>query len=279
MKQNKLARILNPLIIKLGRRIEKRQFSGIPIVIGACPRSGTTILLSILGAHPDIFAIPNQTYTFDRWEEYRKNGSDTIHYKPVRMDRLYREFLYNRVPKGPSRWLEKTPKHLISFHKILDYMGENVQLIHVIRDGRDVVTSKHPRHNPDEYWVPVERWVKEVEYGLSFEGHPQVLNVRYEDFVLEFEKTMHKVYAFLNEPVPNDLDHWIERTNVKKSKHWDSPVQNLYSKSIARWKKPEHAKRIEEFMANEQAVALLERLGYGSYPPVSPLAKGGLKGV
>lgn len=266
MKQNKLARILNPLIIKIGKRIEKRQFSGTPIVIGACPRSGTTILLSVLGAHPNIFAIPNQTYTFDRWEEYKENGTGKIRYKPIRMDRLYREFIYNRVPKGPTRWLEKTPKHLISFHKILDYMGENVQLIHVIRDGRDVVTSKHPRHNPHDYWVPVERWVKEIKYGLSFKDHPQVLNVRYEDFIMDFENTMKGVYKFLKEPVPENMDQWIERTNVKRSKHWDSPVQNLYSKAIARWKDPRHAQRVAEFMANKEAVALLEKLGYTIEP-------------
>lgn len=35
-----------------------------PIVIGGCGRSGTTLLLSILGAHPDIFALASELYPF-----------------------------------------------------------------------------------------------------------------------------------------------------------------------------------------------------------------------
>jgi hypothetical protein len=35
-----------------------------PIIIGGCARSGTTLLLSVLSCHPNIYAIPDETYTF-----------------------------------------------------------------------------------------------------------------------------------------------------------------------------------------------------------------------
>jgi len=274
MKKKPIRSLFRPLVIKLGKRIADKQFSGRPIIIGACPRSGTTILLSVLGAHPNIFAIPNQSYAFDQWEKVKNPGNGSSNYQPFRIDRLYREFLYSKVPTEPTRWLEKTPKHIKSFHKILDYMGENVQLIHLIRDGRDVVTSKHPKHRPGEYWVPVNRWVDDVSLGLSLQKHPQVLNVRYEDFIQDFENTMNKVYSFLNEEKPSSLDSWKEDTNIKKSKHWDKPVQGLYKDAIQRWQRPEHKTRIEEFMQNKTAVSLLDELGYLQEPEVKDKSNG-----
>ncbi len=253
---------INPLIIKLGKGKEKKYFSEEPIIIGACPRSGTTILLSILGAHERIYAIPKQTYAFDKWMEETDPHSGKITYTPFRIDRLYRELLLRRIPWGAKRWLEKTPKHIRSFAKIIDYFDERVKLINVIRDGRDVVTSKHPKHNPGQYWVSVGRWVSDVSIGLSLAQHPCVLNVRYEDLITEFEKTMLKIYDFLGEQAGASLQSWKEKTNIKKSMHWDKPVQDLYSHALARWKKPQHQKRIAEFMENERAVALLKELGY-----------------
>ncbi len=259
---NPIKKIINPAIILLGKKIEKKHFSDEPIIIGACPRSGTTILLSILDAHPNIFGIPNQTYAFDRWEEYNDPETEATKYRLTRIDRLYREFILNKIPSTAVRWLEKTPKHIRSFNKILNYFDDKVKLIHVIRDGRDVVTSKHPKHTPDEYWVSPERWINDVNIGLDLEGHPSVINVRYEDLITDFESSMMQIYNFLDEQPPESLSSWKQDTNIRKSKHWAAPVQDLYSDAIARWKKPEHRQRIEEFMTNKQAVELLDKLGY-----------------
>jgi len=253
---------INPLAVAAGKRIEKKHFSKVPIIIGACPRSGTTILLSILDAHPNIFGIPNQTYAFDRWEEYENAKTKGKKYRLLRIDRLYREFVKNKIPPTALRWLEKTPGHIRSFNKILSYYDDKVKLIHVIRDGRDVVTSKHPKHSPHKYWVSPSRWVREVNVGLDLEGHPSVINVRYEDLITDFENTITKIYKFLDEQPPDSLTSWKEETNIRKSKHWAAPVQDLYSDAIARWKKPEHKKRLDEFMSNEQAVELLKKLDY-----------------
>ena len=253
---------LNPLIIKSGKKIEQKKFPEIPIIIGACPRSGTTLLLSILGASERIFAVPNQTYAFNRWIEEINPDNGEITYTALRIDRLYREFLYNRIPPKAVRWLEKTPKHVKSYKKILQYLNNRVYIINMIRDGRDVVTSKHPKIRSDRYYLEAERWVEDVNLGLDLEGHPQVLNIRYEDLVDKFEITMHKIYNFIKEEVPESLLSWNKETTIKRSKHWAKPVQGLYKDSIKRWQKPEHKEKIDRFMQNEEAVALLKKLGY-----------------
>ena len=35
-----------------------------PLIIGGCGRSGTTLLLSVLSAHPKVLAIPHETEAF-----------------------------------------------------------------------------------------------------------------------------------------------------------------------------------------------------------------------
>ncbi|MBN1408017.1 MAG: sulfotransferase [Calditrichaceae bacterium] len=259
---NPLKKLINPIIIKLGSRIEKKQFTGIPIIIGACPRSGTTILLSILGAHPNIYAIPNQTYAFDRWENISSHNEENKKWRPTRLDRLYLQFIIHRIPKTAKRWLEKTPKHVRSFEKILDYFQDRVKLINILRDGRAVVVSKHPKHKPDQYWISVERWIEDVNIGLKLDNHPSVLNIKYEDLINEFEKTMVRIYEFIGEEKPENLNEWINNTNIKKSMHWAAPVQNIYAHAMDRWRKPEHAERVKEFMNNPEAVNLLKKLGY-----------------
>ncbi len=257
-----LKKLIFPYITKLGIKIERKHFSGIPIIIGACPRSGTTILLSILGANPNIFAIPKQTYAFDSWEEDIRKKDGKGKWRPTRLDRLYLQFLIHHIPKKAKRWLEKTPKHVRSFEKILDYFQNRVKLINMIRDGRAVVTSKHPKHKPDQYWVSVERWIEDVNIGMKLENHPSVLNIKYEDLIRDFNRTITKVYEFIEEERPENLEEWIEKTNIKNSMHWAAPVQNLYSHTMNRWRKPEFTERVKEFMNNPEAVILLKKLGY-----------------
>ena len=101
-----------------------------------------------------------------------------------------------------------------------------------------------------------------AQIGLIFKNHPQVLTVRYEDLILDFISTMKVVYEFINLNIPETLHTWEETTNIRRSKHWDKPVQDLYHSSIGRWKNPEFNTRIEKFLKHPHAVRLLKTLGY-----------------
>ncbi len=246
---------LNPIIRFLGRRKERKYFSGDPIVILAAPRSGTTLLLSILDSFPTIYSIPEQTYGLARWK--KKKGK----WYPNRIDRIYRELLKRNIPDTVTRWCEKTPRHIKHIDKILDYYP-NMKALHIVRDGRDVVTSKHPKHRPDEYWVSIQRWVTDVSLGLKYADHPRVLTLKYEDLIYNYDQEIKRITEFLGEKFVPKKEEWMKLTSLKKSKHWKKPVQNLHSNSIGRWKKPEHAGRVKELMNNPAAVKLLKKLNY-----------------
>lgn len=250
---------INPVIRNIGRVIDKGYFPGVPIFVTASPRSGTTLLLSILGAHPNIYAVPEQTYAFDRWTKvpfrpYRKY--------PYRIDRLYREFILHGFDRSANRWCEKTPRHVESIEKIVEFYSGRVQIIHLIRDGRDVVVSSHPFHTYRQYWVSVNRWLKSVRAGWSLRDKPYLHTVFYEDLVKDYRSEIRKICDFLNEPFTEDMENWFEETNVKESIHLGGKLQPVHTGAVGKWKRPEHRERVAEFMADPEAVAMLRELGY-----------------
>ncbi len=250
-----------PIINYFGSKKESRHFSDPPIIIGACGRSGTTILLSILDAHPHIYSIPEQTYAFMKWRRVGNSENGGSRYTAAGYYRLYRNLLFRRIPESTTRWCEKTPMNVRYFEQILDYFGDHVRLIHIVRDGRDVVTSSHP-YAPGEYWVPISRWINDVSAGLRFIDHPQVLTIRYEDLINSYQDTIKKICDFLCEECTPHMYSWIEHTRVRKSRHWFGTVKDLYTSSIGRWKEEKHRERVDELLADKKAVELLNRFGY-----------------
>jgi len=250
---------INPVIRNIGRVIDKKHFPGIPIFVTASPRSGTTLLLSILGAHPNIYAVPEQTYAFSRWtrtpfRRYREY--------PYRIDRLYREFILKGFDRSANRWCEKTPRHVEYIEKIVEFYGGSVQIIHLIRDGRDVVVSSHPTHTGRHYWVSANRWLKSVQAGWSLREKPYLHTVFYEDLVRDYRSEIREICDFLNEPYTKSLENWIDTTNIRESIHIGGKLQPVHTGAVGKWKRPEHRERVAEFMTDPDAVAMLRELGY-----------------
>ncbi len=234
------------------KRLSQRE----PILIGGCGRSGTTLLLSILGAHPSVFAIPHETRTFTRWKRDGLGGE-----VPDTWTRFCWYVLWYRSSRTNTRWCEKTPMNVKHIGRIEKFLNQSFRFIHIIRDGRDVLTSKHPR-DPKHYWVPVKRWVNDTKRGLEFREHPCVLTIRYEDLVISFSETIEEICRFLDEHPDKAMYKWYESSNVKKSGAWFNSSQGLHKDPENRWERPEHRERYKEIMNNPEAVELLRELGY-----------------
>ena len=213
------------------------------IVVGGAGRSGTTLLLSILGSHSSVHAFDEELYCF--------------YPNPPRIRKLINAI--DDSGEKDKRWCEKTPKNVKIFGNLLHTFEKHVKLIHVIRDGRDVITSVHPAHT-GRYWVSTERWIEDVEAGLEHDEN--VYRVKYEDIVLNTEKTLRSLCKFIEEPFEEEMMNYALKTSVANNIAWENAAQPIHSTNIGKWKSPEHAKVIEEFMNNEKAVSLLKKLGY-----------------
>lgn len=251
-----------PLIRDLKRFIKiKFTLYKPPILIVGCARSGTTLLASILSAHPIIIVIPYETRVFSSiTEEFKKKINLIV---PFPIHKLYDFFFYSKIKRTANRWCEKTPKNVTKIDQILKYFGTNVKIIHIIRDGRDVVTSLGDE--PSTFWVSLERWINDVKAGLKFKNHPQVLTIKYEDLVLKFETTIAIICNFLKIKCGKYILNW-SKYNVE---YYRDPyslkgrkMNGLYANSIGRWKNFENNKVIKEFMENPEAISLLNYLKY-----------------
>ncbi len=246
---------ITSFIVARGKLIEMKRFPEAPVYIGGCGRSGTTLLLSILSSHKDIFACPKELNLFFDAEISGEKVEVPMIY------RLYRTFLTESIKSSAKRYCEKSPANVQRIEAIDKYHKGNFKLIHIIRDGRDVVLSKHPT-KIDTHWVEPARWVRDVTLGLASKDHPGVHTIHYENLVNKFEETISGVCRFLDIPLSDEILHWHKNTTVRKNRALYSPIKEISSSSIGKYKLAEHQERLKEFMENKEAVELLEKLGY-----------------
>ncbi len=223
-----------------------------PILIGGCGRSGTTLLLSILGSHPKIHAINREAGLFAHPKLNRRSNFIT------RLN-ISAELFKDRK-KTAIRYVEKTPKNINNLSRSFKFFNSKLKFIHIVRDGREVITSRHPSAK-DKYWVSFERWVNDVSNGLEYSNNPNVLLVKYEDLVSEFDKTIVLIFDFLDLELANEVYDYTKHTSVQKNNAWDDVIKNLY-KSRSRSKNTNDMKRISSFMQNPKVIKLMKKLNY-----------------
>lgn len=244
-----------PLLTIAGRRIEKRRFTMPPVYIGGCGRSGTTLLLSILSAHNKIFACPRELNLFEK-SEFTETGIVA-----PKFYRLYRTFLQNRIQSSADRYCEKSPANIRYIPQIDRFHQGNFKLIHIVRDGRDVILSKHPR-GKREYWVEPLRWIEDVTAGLAYSGHPAIHLVKYEDLVTDYEQTIGSICHFLEIPLSQELLSWHKHATVRENNALFKTIGEINTASIGKWKRAENKERTEQLTHDLRAVELLKKLGY-----------------
>jgi hypothetical protein len=169
----------------LRRRVERP-----PIVIAGCGHSGTTLLLSILDAHSGIFGIPYEA-------KLGKSEGAEFWKKTALFDKW-------TIAAGKTRWVEKTPANVFYLERLYEYLPD-LKVIIMVRDGRDVACSmavrfEHSMGGRGPAFVHgVQRWVDENTRWMTYRDHPQLLMVKYEDLIRDFEGTARRVTGFLGE--------------------------------------------------------------------------------
>jgi hypothetical protein len=134
------------------------------VFLVGCPRSGTTLLQALLGAHKEIASFP-ESHVFLEGRRLRARlapglvarGHLTRFAREVQAGTLYRprrlalrpqtyqldlvQLLDDLTREREKRlWIEKTPNHVLSIPEIRRLVPSS-KFIHLIRDGRAVVAS------------------------------------------------------------------------------------------------------------------------------------------
>lgn len=176
---------------------------------------------------------------------------------------------------GKPHWLEKSPANV----RYLSFLFRNFpksRFVHVIRDGRDAICSlrkyrsfvyrdgeRIPSHIENSLAKAVKLWTEDVESGLRFRGHPQYLEIRYRDLVIDTEMTLRKVCGHLDVNFSSSILEHHKHAKESGSDFITSSagaVRPPNTKSMGRWKTD--LTHEDAVFVQEKAGHLLQKLGY-----------------
>ena len=235
------------------------------IFIFGPPRSGTTWLLNLLKAHPDVVAAtvdnldvrirPGTTLETNAFQERR----------PFTDEELRERFARLSEANPGCRVVEKTPVHVFEADRIRRIFPDSA-LVLTVRDGRDVVNSMlHISRDPDRWWKAVPdtaagaalMWLSYAEAGARcVEAHdPHV--VSYESLIADPGGCLTELLEALGlstESVPVQLRAAQGGKGI--------PLAGVYREgSSGTWRRDLSERELDEIDA--VAGSMLRRLGYG----------------
>lgn len=256
------------------------------IAIGGCARSGTTLLRVILDSHPEVVVGPPTNIfiptpldlsdiafrlALDETRLAQKINQCTDRVKFIELVAAEAKEVYNK-----RVWGDKTARNVHRFGWILEHFP-NAHVIHVIRDGRDVICSlrTHRRREvidgqlfPTTTRVPLglcsARWVNAVETGISYRGNHRYHEVRYEDLVFRPWATVVRVCEFLGLKFdPAMLSFHLFGGPLREPRRFPQNVEAtrpLYRTAVGRWRRD--LSETDTMDITRELSPLLSELGY-----------------
>jgi Flp pilus assembly protein TadD len=240
--------------------------------LGGHPRSGTTLLEQILGAHPDVAAL-DEPKAFTMIAAGMFNSSPQL--SPARLNiirRRYVEAMHKEIGGGTEGKLilDKNPSPTLKL-KIWLRVFPELRVIIALRDPRDVVISCYFQNIPinpfNANFLSLERaathYANLMDVWLAvrqWEGFAWI-ETRYEDTVADLAQEGRRVTEFLGLSWHPEQARFHEKSNKKQmySPTYHDASQPVYARSVSRWR------AYEKYLAPVQP--LLEpycrALGYG----------------
>jgi LPS sulfotransferase NodH len=199
------------------------------VFIVGCPRSGTTLLQTLLAANGRLVS-PPETHFFNylvprSFARYlgvaSRSGRDRIlqHMEKIGVcfrapttswmsdwtDALVECLDEMALAESVNGWIEKTPVHL-HFIELIEKFIPDALFLHIVRNGKDTSASLYEaaRRYPDAWSGNrtarqcAERWAHDVTISIRLEGHQRHKVVTYEKLVAQPNKVISACLDFMS---------------------------------------------------------------------------------
>lgn len=222
------------------------------IFIVGCPRSGTTLLQSLLASHPNIVSFP-ETHLFSRTvhinpivrffsvygrkhlrelnrilKEFGLSSDESLlNYKKTYKTRTWAGFLLHKLDEIGQEYaehneeylLEKTPRHL-HYVDLIHNADHEVFFIHLIRNGKDVVaslseaTGTHPKKWSGNRSIgkSIFWWNRSIKLSRRYIGKSKNVHVRYENLLEEPKIVLQYICKFVGIDYHENMVHDYHHT-------------------------------------------------------------------
>ena len=226
-----------------------------PIFLFGFPRSGTTLLDTILSTHPSVNVLEETGITDQFINLLSKKINNNLH----NLEKIDLNFLNNMrqnyfqtrkkfsVPNSKKIYIDKMPLNLIYTGELVRFFP-NAKFIFVVRNPYDAVLSSFMQQFlPNDamlnltnikdatqlYDLVMKLW---FDYNDIFSLN--VHTIKYENVVQNFDDTIKKLLNFLNISWNNKLSEYYrisEKRGIINTPSYDQVNRPLYNKSINRW--------------------------------------------
>jgi sulfotransferase family protein len=212
-----------------------------PFFVVGCPRSGTTLVRTILDGHSRL-SIPPESHFVVALARHGRRGAVTLddimahpEFRAWNADAealrrwvdsasptSYRElvcavFDWYAASHGKPRWGDKTPGYVSYLPRLLSVFPD-AQFVHVLRDGRDVVASLSEQvWGPESPLIGALRWRRKVSAGRragARMGSDRYLELKLEDLIVDPEAKVRELCDFLGEQFQSSMLEFPARARV-----------------------------------------------------------------
>jgi hypothetical protein len=193
-------------------------------LIGA-PRSGTTMLQSLLASHPSIISFPETKFfhylLYDQFSQSLPKRLEKFFVDELKRPELLKNWsggqsdldkahcfikILDELAEEQEKciWLEKTPEH-IYFIDYLENLLPNALFIHILRNGIDVIASMYEanRKSPEAWggiWnldFCIKRWQEAISISNQYVEKDNHLLIKYEQILENPKINLSKICDFI----------------------------------------------------------------------------------
>ena len=228
-----------------------------PVFICGTGRSGTTLLAMILDSHSNILVGPEIKALLPIAKLYSELSSQLsqhlskYNFLHADLNISFRKLISSLFTKRNMRGrvVEHTPLNILTMSELISIFPD-AQFLHIIRDGRDVVSSLlnqqwielstgkpfGPTENivkASHYWKNLIVSAKEVSQIKLSESN--YFEFKYEKLIDSQEETVRSILDFLGEPFESAvLEYHNHEHSFRPSTN--NPQTGIYKSALGRWK-------------------------------------------